>query len=292
MSIDPTSIHSQPHSQPHSPPSIDFQARAQQLVATHQESGLRYAISDSLAIGWRNLIRLSRTPAAIIAVLVFPIVFLTCFLFAFQRSMATQGIDYVQYLVPIIALQAVFFTAMSASLTLAKDVDTGMLQRCRSMPISRVAILGGLIIAYLVRAAIATIILLLFAHLYGFRFETNFFSVLGFLLLTLLFTATSVVGYAALALKIRNPDLVQSLLIVPYAPLLLLSSGFTPAQNFPGWLQPFVAHQPVSYTAAALRAFANSGQDLFAPLAWSVLWLIGLLIIFGLIAVRLYQKVS
>lgn len=270
----------------------EIQARARHLVAAHRESGIQYAIADSWAIGWRNLLRLSRTPAAIIAVLVFPIVFLTCFLFTFQRFMAVQDIDYIQYLVPIIALQAVFFTAMSAALTLSRDVKVGMAQRCRSMPISRVAVLGGLLIAYLVRALLATIILLLFAHLYGFRFQTGILSILGFLGLTLLFTAASVTGYSVLALKIRNPDLVQSLLIVPYAPLLLLSSGFTPAENFPTWLQPFVLHQPVSYTAAALRAFANSGQDLLLPLLWSLLWLTGLLFLFGWLSVRLYQQVS
>ena len=270
---------------------VDIQAKAKQMVATRSESGIQRAIADSLTIGWRNMIRLSRTPAAITSALVFPVIFLTCFLFTFQRFMAgTQEINYVQYLVPIITLQAVFFTAMGAGVSLAKDIQTGMLQRCRSLPISRIAVFGGLIVAYLLRAVITTIILLLFAHLYGFRFQTGFLSVIGFILLTLLFTATSVAGYAALALKIRQLDLVQSLLVVPYAPLLFLSTGFTPAENFPHWLQPIVQHQPVSYTAAALRAFANSGQSLFFPLLWALVWLIGLLLILGAIAVQLYQK--
>ena len=260
------------------------------MVTTRRESGIQPAISDSLAIGWRNLIRLSRTPAAIVSVLLFPIIFLSCFLFAFQRFMVAQGINYIQYLVPIISLQAIFFTGMGAAVTLAKDVESGMIQRCRAMPISRVAVLGGLMIAYLVRTVIATVILLLFAHIYGFRFETGFFSVLGFLLLTMLFGATAIAGYAALALKIRKLDLVQSLLIVPYAPLLLLSTGFSPARNFPDWLQPIVQHQPVSYTAAALRAFSTRGQDLLGPLTGALLWLSALLAIFCFVAVRLYKR--
>ena len=279
------------HSDPQLTPSIDIQTKAKQLVATRRESGLHPALSDSLTMGWRNLIRLSRTPAAITSVLLFPIIFLSCFLFTFQRFMAAQGIEYIQYLVPIITLQAMFFTAMGAAIGLAKDLDSGMLQRCRAMPISRVAVLGGLLIAYLVRAAIATAILLVFAHIYGFRFETGLLSIIGFFGLTLLFTATSVAGYAALALKVRQPDLVQSLLVVPYAPLLLLSTGFTPAENFPNWLQPFAQHQPVSYTAAALRGFVT-GQDLWLSLGWSCLWLTGLLLILGWLAIRQYQKVS
>lgn len=272
--------------------SADISSRAKQMVATRRESGLESAIRDSLTIGWRNLIRLTRTPSAIVSVLLFPIIFLSCFLFAFGRFMSAQGIDYIQYLVPIITLQAIFFTAMGAAVTLTKDVQTGMLQRCRSMPISRVAILGGLMIAYLVRAAIATAILLVFAHIYGFRFETGILSVIAYFAIALLFAATAIAGYSALALKVRQLDLVQSLLIVPYAPFLLLSNGFTPAENFPSWLQPFVQHQPVSYTAAALRAFSSRGQDLLVPAGGSLLWLTGLLILLSFIAVRLYRGLS
>ncbi|MDL5052268.1 ABC transporter permease [Geitlerinema calcuttense] len=272
--------------------SADISSRAKQMVATRRESGLESAIRDSLTIGWRNLIRLTRTPSAIVSVLLFPIIFLSCFLFAFGRFMSAQGIDYIQYLVPIITLQAIFFTAMGAAVTLTKDVQSGMLQRCRSMPISRVAILGGLMIAYLIRAAIATAILLVFAHIYGFRFETGILSVIAYFAIALLFAATAIAGYSALALKVRQLDLVQSLLIVPYAPFLLLSNGFTPAENFPSWLQPFVQHQPVSYTAAALRAFSSRGEDLLVPAGGSLLWLTGLLVLLSLIAVRLYRGLS
>jgi ABC transporter DrrB family efflux protein len=269
---------------------INLQAKAQKLVAIRKESGIERAIADSLIVGWRNLIRLSRTPAVIVSVLLFPILFLSGFLLAFERFMRAQGIDYVQYLVPIITLQAMFFTAMGAATTLANDIKTGMLQRCRTMPISRAAIIGGLLIAYLVRAIFATVILVSFAHLYGFRFQAGFLSILAYVALTLLFTTTAVTGYAFFALKLRQPDLVNSLLIVPYGPLLLLSTGFSPAENFPNWLQPIVRVQPVSHTAAALRALVN-GTEIFLPLFWSLVWLVGLLIVFGFMAIRLYQKV-
>jgi ABC-2 type transport system permease protein len=272
-------------------PVTDFQSRAQQMIAIRNEAGLQRAIVDSFLIGWRNLLRLSRTPSVIVSVLLFPILFLTGFLLAFERFMQAQGIDYIQYLVPIITLQAMFFTAMSSATTLANDIKTGMLQRCRAMPISRAAVVGGLLIAYLVRSLIVTAILIPFAYLYGFRFQPNLFAVLGFVVLVLLFTTTAVFGYAILALSLRQPDLVSSMLIVPYAPLLLLSTGFSPAENFPEWLQPFVRIQPVSLTAAAMRAIAN-GEPAFPTLVWALLWLIGLLVLFGFLAIRLYQKVS
>jgi ABC-2 type transport system permease protein len=270
---------------------IDFQAKAKQMVKTRCEAGIGRAIADSFIISRRNLIRLSRQPAVITGVLVFPIVFLTAFLLAFERSMAAQNIDYIQYLVPIITLQAMFFTAMNSASNLAGDIDTGMLQRCRAMPISRAAVLGGLLIAYLVRAIVTIAILLPVAYLYGFRFQSGVFSVIGYILLTLFFTTVAVTGYALLALGLKKPDLVQSLVIVPYAPFLLLSSGFSPAENFPNWLQPFVVSQPVSHVAAALRALAD-GDPLIIPLLWSVAWLTVLLGGFGWTAIWLYRRIS
>ncbi|MBD2000320.1 ABC transporter permease [Leptolyngbya sp. FACHB-541] len=270
---------------------IDLQAKAKQLVKVRCEAGISRAIADSFIIGQRNLIRLSRQPAVITGVLVFPIVFLTAFLLAFERSMSAQNIDYIQYLVPIITLQAMFFTAMNSASNLAGDIDTGMLQRCRAMPISRAAVLGGLLIAYLVRAIVTIAILLPVAYLYGFRFQAGVLSAIGYILLTLFFTTVAVTGYSLLALGLKKPDLVQSLVIVPYAPFLLLSSGFSPAENFPNWLQPFVIAQPVSHIAAALRALA-SGEPLLLPLLWSIGWLIVLLFGFGFTAIWLYRRIS
>lgn len=268
-----------------------LQTKAQTLIAQRREAGVDRAIADSLTITWRNLIRLSRLPAVIISVVLFPIIFLSGFLLTFQRLMATQGINYVQYLLPIITLQAMFFAAMGAAVTLATDMESGMVQRCRAMPISRIAVLGGLVLAYLVRATIATTILLTFAHIYGFRFQAGLLSVLGYFALTLLFTAAAVMGYAVFALTLRQPALVNALLIVPYTPLLLLSTGFSPADNFPMWLRPLVSLQPVSRTADALRALAN-GTAWVEPTLWAVAWLGGLLLLLSAIAVRLYRQVS
>lgn len=270
---------------------MDVEIKARQLVAQRRESGVRRAIVDSLLMGERNLLRLWRLPAVFASVVIFPVVFLSGFLLTFERFMAVQGVNYVQYLLPIITLQAMFFTAIGSAVTLAMDMKTGMLQRCRAMPISRMAVLGGMLIAYLVRALIATVLLLAFAHVFGFRIQTGVWSVLGFIALTLLFTTTAIMGYAVLALSLRRLDLVQSFTIVPYAPFLLMSTGFSPAENFPGWLQPIVRVQPVSYTADALRVLLNGGE-LLAPLLGSVIWLIGLLLLFGFIAIRLYRQVT
>ncbi|NEO25889.1 MAG: ABC transporter permease, partial [Kamptonema sp. SIO4C4] len=201
------------------------------------------------------------------------------FLLTFEQLMELRGIDYVQYLVPIIAIQAMFFTAMGSAINLASDLQTGIVQRYRAMPVSRFAIFGGLLIAYLVRGMVSAIILISLASFYGFRFQAGWFSIVGFIALLMLFTTTAVAGYAVLALRFKEPELVDSLGIVPYAPLLLLSTGFSPAENFPSWLQPIVRTQPISYIANALRAIAN-GSEFLDPLLWSLGWLFGVLALF------------
>lgn len=263
--------------------------RAKQLIKTRKESGISRAFSDSLLLARRNLILLTRFPTAIVAVVILPILFFSGFLLTFQRFMAVQEINYVQYLVPIITLQSMFFTAMGSAINLSSDMNTGMLQRCRAMPISRLAAFGGLAIAYLVRALISLVILLCLAHFYGFRFQGGIFSTLGFIGLSLLFAIAAIFGYSVFALVLKKPELVESLNIVPYAPLLLLSTGFSPKENFPNWLQPIVSNQPVSQTANALRALAN-GSEVLNPLLWSLGWLLGLLIVFIFLATLLYQK--
>jgi ABC transporter DrrB family efflux protein len=257
-------------------------------IIRYRESGIRQAIADSVLMGQRNLTRLSRFPTAIVSGSLMPCLFLVGFLLTFKRLMAVQGIDYLQYLVPIITLQAMFFTAMGAAMNLVEDIDTGLLNRYRVMPLSPLGVFGGLLIAYWVRALIALTILLIAAYSIGFRFPT-WRSAMMFVGVTLLFTTVAIAGYTVLALACKKPSLVQSLLLVPYAPLLLLSTGFSPAENFPGWLQPIVNTQPVSYTATALRAFVN-GQDGEATLFAAIGWLLGLLGIFSIMNIYFYRR--
>lgn len=157
------------------------------------------------------------------------------------------------------------------------------------MPISRVAVVAGLVLAYMVRSLLATIVLLAAAHALGFRFQGGPLLLLGYFSLIVLFTATCITGYSVLALKLRNPTLVDAVAIIPYTPLLLLSNGFSPTENFPDWLQPFVRYQPVSVTCDALRALVEGSAASGSLYMISLLWLGGLWVILGIISIRLYK---
>jgi ABC-2 type transport system permease protein len=269
--------------------SDDVAVLAEQMIVQRQETGWRRAIDDSLLITWRNLLRLQRNPIVIVAIAIFPIVFLLGFWIVGQKLMAAQGVNYIQYLVPVINLQALFFAGLGSAIMLAKDIETGMMERCRAMPISRVAVVAGLVLAYMVRALLATFILLIVAYGLGFRFQGGIFSLLGYFSLIVLFTATCITGYSILALKLRNPTLVDAVAIIPYTPLLLLSNGFSPTENFPSWLQPFVRYQPVSVTCDALRALVEGSAASGSLYLTSLLWLGGLWIALSIVSTRLYK---
>ena len=265
---------------------------ASAMVAQRKETGWRRAIEDSWLITGRNLIRLKRNPIVIVAIAVFPMVFLLGFWIVGQKLFAAQGINYLQYLLPIVNLQALYFAGLGSAIMLAKDIETGMMQRCRALPISRVAVVVGLVLAYTVRGLLATMVLLAIAFGLGFRFSGGLFGALGYLILVLTFTATCIMGYSVLALKLRSPTLVDAVAIIPYTPLVLMSNGFSPTENFPTWLQPVVRYQPVSVTCDALRSLVAGSEGSLLLFGASLLWLGTLLIILGTISVRLYRRLG
>lgn len=267
-------------------------ALAKDMVARRKETGWRRAVEDSWLITGRNLIRLKRNPIVIVAIAIFPMVFLLGFWIVGQKLFAAQGIDYLQYLLPIVNLQALYFAGLGSAIMLAKDIESGMMQRCRAMPISRAAVVVGLVVAYVVRGLLATVVLMAIAYALGFRFNGGIVAALGYLTLVLTFTATCITGYSVLALKLRSPTLVDAVAIIPYTPLVLMSNGFSPTENFPAWLQPIVRYQPVSVTCDALRALVAGSEGRLFLFGASLLWLGALLIILGAWSIRLYRRLG
>lgn len=248
-------------------------------------------VRDGLLMAGRSLTLLRRRPASFVGAVVFPAVFLFAFLTVFGRSAAQLGIDYVQYLVPIVCLQALFFAAIGSSVWLAEDARSGMVTRLRSLPVARSALVTGRVLADLVRALVSVTVLLLLATPAGFRFEAGALPAAGFVALALLFALTATAGYAVIGLSVPTPEVAQSVGVLPYAPLLLLSTGFAPAEVFPGWLQPVVRHTPVSATADALRALADGDQATGRLVLVALAWLLPLLLLFATLATRAFRRI-
>ncbi|MBL7502695.1 ABC transporter permease [Frankia sp. CNm7] len=235
--------------------------------------------TDVAVLAGRHLRLMSRRPASIISAIVLPLVFALLFFTVFSRVMRRSGIDYIDYLLPAVVIQTVFFTGMSAAILAAEDALSGTLRRLRAMSVSRSAPALGLLAAELVRSVVSLGVLLAVGAALGFRFHGGPWKALGFPVVMLAFGAALVTCHIALGLAIRRLEAVTTATNLIYFPFMLLSSAFTPASAFPSWLRPLVEQQPVSRVADALRALTAQDAALARPLLIAGAWLLGLLLL-------------
>ncbi|TCJ95585.1 ABC transporter permease [Nocardia alba] len=249
------------------------------------------ASADTAILVGRHLRLMSRRPASIIGAVVLPLIFATMFYVVFGTVVERRiGSEYGQYLLPAVILQAMLFTAMSAAILSVEDVTGGMIRRLRSMAVSPLAPVLGLVGAELTRALLTIAILLPAGALMGFRLGGGVLASIGFVLIALLFAAVVCTGFVAIGFAAGKVDTVQVITNVIFFPFLLVSNAFTPTEAFPQWLQPFVANQPLSRTADALRALAASDAALARPVTIAVLWLSGGFVVCVALAARAYRR--
>ena len=245
---------------------------------------------DSALLCGRHLRLMSRRPASLAEVIVLPLAFTLLFFTVFQRTMARVGIDYAQYLIPSVIVQAVFFTALSTAVHAAEDAQGGLLQRLRCLPVARAAPYAGLLLAEVVSVVISMAVLIPVGMVLGFRFEAGFLAATGFVGVACLFALTLCAGYLALGLAVRRPEGASAFGVLIYFPLLLLSNAFTTTEAFPDWLEPVVQNQPITRVIDALRALSTEGADLVRPVLVAIVWLVPLLMLLGLFATRSFGR--
>lgn len=212
-----------------------------------------------------------------------PVVFFVCFYVPLRRSMEAGGIDYAQYLLPLIAVFAMFFTSMFAGDRAAREVVGGMATRLRAMPVPPWIPVTARMSANLVRALAALVGALVIGTVFGFRFHSAGSAVV-FVAVVLAFGAALVVATDALGTITRNSELSGTVLFGPQLLLVMTSTGFVPVQGFPGWIQPFVRNQPVSQLADALRGLAAGEYP--SELTVAAIWIVGLLLVAATLATR------
>src|SRR5215469_352502 len=245
-------------------------------------------LTDIAVLSKRNLIRIVRTPRLLITSAIPPALFVVLFRYVFGGAIHTPGPNYADYLLPTIMILAMLLGATTA-VAFATDLADGMIDRFRSLPIARPAVLAGRTSADLLRTALVLAVSLGVGTAVGFRFHNGFLLGLAGLGLLLAF------GYAMswemiwVALKVKDPETAQVAGFLPVVPLVFASSGFVPVLSLPGWLQGFAKVQPVSVTINAVRALTQGGP-LFHWLWLSGAWIGGILLVFGTLAVIEYRK--
>ena len=246
---------------------------------------------DIGAVTWRNLTVLRRVPRLLLFSTVQPLVFVLLFRYVFGgvASASLPGVPYVDFLMPGVFVQVAVFGAMNTAIGLATDVQSGLLERFRSLPMSRSAVLFGRTLADLTRDVLVVALMVAVGFAIGFRIHHGVPAFLGGMLLVLLFGFAMAWVFAVVGLAVGDPESAQAAAFPVLAPLVFASSAFIPVATMPGWLQGFAAHQPVSVTASAVRAAVLGGP--IASDAWqAVAWCVGIVAVFAPLGAWLYHR--
>ena len=248
-------------------------------------------LNDALAIAGRNLIAYRRVPQLLVFSTIQPVIFVLLFRYVFGGAVQSSipGIPYVDYLMPGIFVQTTVFGTIATAVGLATDLKSGLLERFRSLPMARSAVLVGRTSADLFRNVFVVALMAVVGFAVGFRIHTNAVAFMGGMILVLLFGYAMSWIFATVGLAVRDPETAQAAAFPVMAPLVFASSAFVPVASMPGWLQPFAEHQPVSVTASAVRALVIGGPTT-SYLLQSVAWCVAILLVFGPIAVQRYRR--
>jgi ABC transporter DrrB family efflux protein len=251
----------------------------------------RLAIRDTVGIAKRNLLRIVRTPLMLVVTAIQPALLLVLFRYVLGGAIQIPGGSYVDYVVPAIFVEAVLIGGMTTSMGLAQDLKSGIIDRFRSLPMARSAVLAGRTLADLSRSIFSLAIMVGLGLLVGFRFHSTTPRILAGMSLVIAFGYAFSWMYAAIGLATKDPETAQIAGILPFFILMFASNAIVPVATMPGWLQPFARNQPLSITVAAVRAIPEGGPAshwVWQSLAWSA----GILVVFVASALRHYRNTT
>jgi ABC transporter DrrB family efflux protein len=266
----------------------------QQLTAPTAREARPHPVGDSLTLAWRNLLNIRRNPQLLIFATIQPVVFILMFRYVFGGAINTAslgGVPYVDYLMPGIFGQTVVFGALTTAVGLSTDLSLGLIERFRSLPIARSAVLVGRTTADLARNLFVIILMCVVGYLIGWRIHTNALCLVGAILIILGFAYCLSWVFAFIGLSVRDPETAQAASFPILAPLVFASSAFVPVETMPSWLQPWAENQPVSVVINAARALTIGGPTTTLVLK-SIAWIVGITLVFAPLAVRRYRKVA
>jgi ABC-2 type transport system permease protein len=259
---------------------------------------IRFAFVDGIVVAERNLVSLFRVPAVLVFELVQPIMFTLLFRYVFGGAIAglPGGLNYVIFLMPGIFVQNAIFGATTTAIGIADDMKKGMIDRFRSLPMSRSAMLIGRTTADLFKNLIVVSLMVAVGYLIGFRFQNGFVGAVGVIVLVLAVGFSFSWISAAVGLAIKETEAVQAAVFTFIFPVVFMSTVFVPLTNMPGWLKVIARNNPVSIWASAARImtvgeFPSSGSLEHALFA-SAVWIAGILVVFVPLSVRLYKKLT
>jgi len=254
-------------------------------------SALSAAASDSLVITRRNLKRVARAPDLLVGYTVQPVMFVLLFVYVFGGAIQVPGLEYVDFLMPGIITQTIAFGGFVTAIGLNEDLRKGLIDRFRSLPMARSAVLAGRTAADVALNVLAITVMILVGILAGFDFSTSVLEVAAGVGILLLFGYAFSWIFALIGLTASSSESAQALGFIGIFPLTFASSAFVPVESMPAALEAFAEVNPFTIVTDAVRALfvgTPAGNSIWGAVAWSV----GLIVVFAPIAVARYRSVS
>jgi ABC transporter DrrB family efflux protein len=247
------------------------------------------AIHDALLLAERNLRRLPRNPDLLVGVTFQPIMFVILFTFVFGGAINTPGFDYIDFFLPGIIVQMIAFTGYATALGIADDLRKGLIDRFRSLPMSRSAVLAGRTTSDVAMNVIALVTMLVCGFIVGFNFNSTAAKIAGGVGLVLLFGYAMSWVYCFFGLIASSPESASAMITIVIFPLTFVSSAYVPTDSMPAVLKAIANANPITTVIDALRSLwlgTHAGTDVI----FGVLWCIGIAAVFSVLATNRYRR--
>jgi ABC transporter DrrB family efflux protein len=248
-----------------------------------------HTLSDTAVLAKRSILRIPRQPDLLVGFTIQPVIFVLLFVYVFGGAIQTPGFDYVDFMIPGIIVQSIAFGGFVTALGLAEDMKKGLIDRFRSLPMSRAAVVTGRTLADVATNSYQIVLLVGIGLAVGFDFETGIGRILaGVGLLLLIGYAFSWV-FAFIGLSSSSPEASNAFGFTLIFPFTFASSAFVPVDSMPGWLEAFAEQQPITRMVDAVRALflgTPAGNDVWL----AVLWTLGIALVFGALALSRFRK--
>lgn len=239
----------------------------------------------------RNLLAYRRTPDLLVFSTIQPVMFVLLFSFVFGGAIQTGPIPYIDFLLPGILVQSGLFGSTQTGVGLAEDVRSGMIDRYRSLPMARSAVIAGRILADATRNMFVLTLMVGVGFIIGFRFHGSVAGAIAMVLVGVVFAQAFSWISAAIGMSVRRAETAQAASFLLVFPLTFISSVFVPIDTMPDWLRAVAEHSPVTLTVDAMRGLAL-GTEFWESLMRSSAWIVGIMVIFIPVAIWRYRRVS
>jgi ABC-2 type transport system permease protein/oleandomycin transport system permease protein len=261
------------------------------------------SVQDSLIVARRNLMQIVRIPAVLVFELVQPVMFVLLFVYVFAGNIQNVPPEiealggYVMFLMPGIMVQNAIFGATTTAIGIAEDLKAGFVDRFRSLPMARSAMLAGRATSDLIKNFVLLLVVIGIGYLVGFSFENGFLNAIWMIVLIMAVSFTFSWVMAWIALSVKKLEAVQAAAFTGIFPLVFMSSAIVPVEGMAPWVQVIARNNPITHWANLARYFAfgeysTMGGTAEQLMLWSALWIVGIVAVFIPLSIRLYNKLT